>query len=96
MSFDAEAIHIGDIPFPSVTICNHNKVRKSKWENIKAELVNDPTNDDLIAEKEMAEQGIINVVEEISGNNKQLSNQSDRSPCMYSDVHQWEEISVDQ
>ena len=57
MSFDAEEVHIGDIPFPSVTICNLNKVRKSKWEDINAELVSDPTNDDLIAEKDIAEQG---------------------------------------
>ena len=56
MSFDAEEVHIGDIPFPSVTICNHNKVRKSRWENVNAELTRDPTNGDLIAEKEIAEQ----------------------------------------
>ena len=58
VSFDAEEVHIGDIPFPSVTICNHNKVRKSKWEYINAELGGDPTNEDLIAEKEIAEQGL--------------------------------------
>ena len=56
VSFDAEEVHIGDIPFPSVTICNHNKVRKSRWEGIKAGLVSDPTNGDLLAEKEIAEQ----------------------------------------
>ena len=56
VSFDAEEIHIGDIPFPSVTICNHNKVRKSRWEDVKAGLVSDPTNGDLLAEKEIAEQ----------------------------------------
>ena len=56
VSFDAEEIHIGDIPFPSVTVCNHNKVRKSRWEAVKAELVSNPNNDDLLAEKEIAEQ----------------------------------------
>ena len=56
VSFDAEEVHIGDIPFPSVTVCNHNKVRKSRWEAVKAELVSNPNNDDLLAEKEIAEQ----------------------------------------
>ena len=56
VSFDAEEVHIGDIPFPSVTICNHNKVRKSRWEDVKAGLVIDPTNGDLLAQREIAEQ----------------------------------------
>ena len=56
VSFDAEEIHIGDIPFPSVTVCNHNKVRRSRWEDVKAGLVSDPTNGDLLAEREIAGQ----------------------------------------
>ena len=56
VSFDAEEVHISDIPFPSVTVCNYNKVRKSRWEGVKAGLVSDPTNGDLLAEKEIAEQ----------------------------------------
>ena len=56
VSFDAEEIHIGDIPFPSVTVCNHNKVRRSRWEDVKAGLVSHPTNGDLLAEREIAGQ----------------------------------------
>ena len=42
VSFDSVQTGIYNIPFPSMTVCNMNKVRKSRVEHIDDELVIDP------------------------------------------------------
>ena len=90
VSFDAEEVHIGDIPFPSVTICNLNKVRKSKWEDINAELVSDPTNNDLIAEKDIAEQGFYPCcwkIQKAIANSRCLAMENGKTLQLHNDIH---------
>ena len=45
VSFDTEVTPISEIPFPSFTICNFNKVRKSRAELVKSKIQSEPNND---------------------------------------------------
>ena len=42
MSFDSSVTHIYDVPFPAVTICNMNRVQKSRAEFVKNKLESEP------------------------------------------------------
>ena len=44
VAFDSASTPIWEIPFPSVTICNMNKVRLSRVKSIEEEIRNDPNN----------------------------------------------------
>ena len=44
MSFDSSVTHIYDVPFPAVTICNMNRVQKSRAEFVKNKLETEPGN----------------------------------------------------
>ena len=43
VSFDSDATPIWEIPFPSLTICNMNKIRRPRVERIERKLREDPT-----------------------------------------------------
>ena len=45
VSFDTEVSPISEIPFPSFTICNFNKVRKSRAELVEAKIQAEPNNE---------------------------------------------------
>jgi len=51
VSFDGTPVPIWEIPFPALTLCNMNKVRRSKVEKIVADLKKDPTNLYLLQEE---------------------------------------------
>ena len=42
VSFDSSVTHIYDVPFPAVTICNMNRVQKSRAEFVKNKLESEP------------------------------------------------------
>ena len=45
VSFDTDVTPISEIPFPSFTICNFNKVRKSRAELVESKIQSDPNNE---------------------------------------------------
>ena len=45
VSFDTSITPISEIPFPALTICNYNKVRKSRVEHLEEKMKKEPNND---------------------------------------------------
>ena len=45
VSFDSSVTPISEIPFPALTICNYNKVRKSRVEHLEEKMEQEPNND---------------------------------------------------
>ena len=45
VSFDSGVTPISEIPFPALTICNYNKVRKSRVEHLEEKMVQEPENE---------------------------------------------------
>jgi amiloride-sensitive sodium channel len=44
VSFDSSVTPISEIPFPALTICNYNKVRKSRIEHLEEKMKKEPNN----------------------------------------------------
>ncbi len=54
LTFDTEPTMISEIPFPALTICNMNKVRKSRVEYIEEQIANGgPDLDEWLEERHL-------------------------------------------
>lgn len=56
VSFDSVQTGVFEIPFPALTICNINKVRKSRVRHIDEELEKDPNSTFYLTEKKFVEE----------------------------------------
>ena len=44
VAFDSTVTPISEIPFPAFTVCNYNKVRKSRVEHLEQKMEEEPNN----------------------------------------------------
>ena len=44
VAFDSSITPISEIPFPAFTVCNYNKVRKSRVEHLEQKMEEEPNN----------------------------------------------------
>ncbi len=56
VSFESVQTGIYNIPFPSLTVCNMNKVRRSRVEHIDEELVKDPESEFYLVEQQFVQE----------------------------------------
>ncbi len=56
VSFESVQTGIYSIPFPSLTVCNMNKVRRSRVQHIEDELAEDPENEFYLVERRFVEE----------------------------------------